>query len=477
MIKIINFITKKIVKFLQCCVIFFLIDLKSYKETHGDLNKINIFYLVFHIVDFGLYENRIFIFRKLPKIIIQILIFTLIILKALSEGRLIYFISRSINLVKKKKTKELKLKIANLSDLFFINNYPIYLEEEKKYLNNLKTKKYNGNIKFSILVPIYKTDHKILKEMIESVENQLYENWELCLVDDNSKDKIIEKILIDKSNENKKIKVKLRSENGHISRATNDAYNMSTGEYICLMDHDDLISINALYEFYKVISKNNDVDMIYSDEDKIKNDKIRYDPYFKPDWSPESLEGSMYTAHFAAYKKSIVNKILKNNGPFDPDYDGAQDYDFVLRFTEHAKIIKHIPKILYHWRAIEGSTALSMDEKSYTLVSANKCLEKRIERMTGRKGVVKNSQYNGGFITKYNIEGNPLISIIIPTAGYKKKIRHNDKYLIINCIESIYSKTSYKNFEIVVVDNNDLDISIKNFLTEKNIKIISYLIH
>ena len=127
----------------------------------------------------------------------------------------------------------------------------------------------------------------------------------------------------------------------------------------------------------------------------------------------------------------------------------------------------HIPKILYHWRAIEGSTALSMDEKHYTLVSANKCLEKRIERMTGRKGVVKNSQYNGGFITKYNIEGNPLISIIIPTGGFKQKIRGKEKYLIINCIESIYSKISYKNFEIVVVDNNDLDISIKIFLKEK----------
>ena len=210
-------------------------------------------------------------------------------------------------------------------------------------------KSFKFKPKISIIVPVYNVDSKWLDKCIKSVVDQFYENWELCIHDDASTRKDTIKCLKKWAKSDFRIKISFGFVNQHISGASNSALKLATGEFMSLMDNDDEISPNALYEFISLLNKNRSIDMIYSDEDKIDMKDNRYEPFFKPDWSPEALEGCMYTAHLACYRMRIV-KIISG---FRSEYNGAQDYDFVLRFTEHAKKIAHIPKILYHWRAIK----------------------------------------------------------------------------------------------------------------------------
>jgi glycosyltransferase involved in cell wall biosynthesis len=296
--------------------------------------------------------------------------------------------------------------------------------------------------KFSIVMPVYNVEEKWLRCCIESVRAQIYQNWELCIADDCSTDKHIRIVLDEYSRVDSRIKVIYRTENGHIVKATNTALELATGDYMCLMDNDDEIPPHALFEFAKILNEDPSVDMIYSDEDKKNLDGVRYDPFFKPDWSPEALEGCMYTAHFACYRMSIVKEL----GGFRVGFEGAQDYDFVLRFTELAKKISHVPKILYHWRAIPGSTAASMGEKNYVVDAGVRALQDRVQRLNG-SGKVNVGKYVGSFDVRYDIKENDLVSIII----LSKQVE-----LTINAVRSVYSKNSYKNFEIVIVGKTPL---------------------
>ena len=305
--------------------------------------------------------------------------------------------------------------------------------------------------KFSIVVPVYNVNTKWLTRFIDSVREQIYSDWELCIADDKSTDPKIKSILDYYTQIDSRINVIYRNSNGHISKATNSAMELVTGEYICLMDHDDEIATHALYKFAQLLNTDNSIDMIYSDEDKLDLSGKRYEPFFKPDWSPEALEGCMYTAHFACYRTNIVNKI----GGFRSEFDGAQDYDFVLRFTEVAKKIAHIPEILYHWRAIPGSTAASMDNKNYVLDAAIRALNERAYRISGG-GQAKLGPYSGSFDLRYKIKNNPLVSIVIPSAGRTVNIGGKDVDLLSQVILSIYTNTTYRNFEVIIVDNNDL---------------------
>ena len=404
-----------------------------------------------------------FIFLKLIKLIRKKgLINTL---KKINETRIIFLKSGDFVIE--------KLPRMHYSTELELNKYKEFIEKEKKSIDENKIKeeikKFKYFPKFSIVVPVYNTKKVYLNEFIESVRNQYYPNWELCIADDFSDKSYIKPFLKKYTNKDKRIKTIFRERSGHISKCTNSALSLSTGEYICLMDHDDLIPQNALFEFAKKLNEDPKIDMIYSDEDKIDINYYRYEPFFKPSWSPETLEGCMYTAHFACYRTPIVKTL----GGFRSGFDGAQDYDFVLRFTEKTDKIVHIPKILYHWRAIPGSTAQSMDQKNYVLDSAVKALKERVQRMNG-EGIVKIGDYAGSFQTYYKLKGKPLISIIIPTAGYSKEIRSKKVNLLENVISSIYKKTNYRNFEIIVVDNNDLSEKTLDFLKEKNCKLTHF---
>ena len=320
--------------------------------------------------------------------------------------------------------------------------YKIWMEKNeltKEEIERQKAYKFNFSPKISIVVPMYNTDEIFFKELVESIENQTYSNWELCLADGSETQNESLKQYYEK---NKKIKYKFLNENKGISENTNKAIEMATGEYIGFLDHDDLISQDALFEMIKVINENQNAEFIYSDEDKIDEQYERFEPYFKPDYSPETLACNNYITHFVVVKKELLDRVGKLNSEFN----GAQDFDFVLRATSEAKDVVHISKILYHWRVHKSSTANVADAKPYAYEAGKKAVEAHLKR-TGRNGIVEDGQdVPGIYKIKYEIEGNPKVSILIPN---KDNIN-----LLKTCIDSILKLTTYKNYEIVVIENN-----------------------
>ena len=297
---------------------------------------------------------------------------------------------------------------------------------------------------FSILVPIYNTDPEYLLPMIESVQNQIYPHWQLCLVDDCSPKSYLKRILEHEALNDDRISIQLNEVNQGISVTTNDALAMAKGDYIALLDHDDEISIDALYENAKVINSTPDVGLIYSDEDKMDMQGQRLEAYFKPDYSPDLLHTNNYICHFTVIKKSIAEAL----GGFREGLDGSQDHDIIIRCAAAAKRIVHIPKILYHWRKIPGSTAVSYDSKSYAWEAGRKAVEDQLKKdETGVR--VEFGSLKGTYRVYREIKGTPLVSIVIP---------FNDKpELLDSCISSILNRSSYENFEIVGVSNNSTD--------------------
>lgn len=294
--------------------------------------------------------------------------------------------------------------------------------------------------KISVIVPVYNVLDKHLIPCIESVLNQVYENWELCLADDNSTWDNVKTTLAEYET-NERIKIVYRKENGHISRCTNSALEIATGEFVAFMDCDDLLRPNALYEVVKKLNEDPDLDFIYSDEDKVDDDgKNRHMPHFKPDWSPDTLMSHMYTCHFGVYRRSIVEEI----GGLRTGVEGAQDYDFTLRFTEKTDKIAHIDKILYHWRERKESTAINPAAKPYILEAAkNAKLDALKRRGLSAELELVDTMYQ--FRVNYISKKNPLVSIVIPS---------KDNFDILErCIRTLTSITEYKNYEIILVDN------------------------
>lgn len=325
--------------------------------------------------------------------------------------------------------------------------------EENNFKIEYKDFKYNPLI--SILIPVYNTDSYYLKECIDSVLNQSYKNFEICIADDNSTIEETINILHEYESIDERIKIVYRKENGNISKATNSALEIAKGEYIALLDNDDILAPNALYEIVLILNKDKNLDMIYTDEDKISLNGLRSCPNFKPDFSPDTLLSMNYICHFLILRKSIVNKL----GGFRSQFDGAQDYDMILRYTEETDKIYHISKILYHWRESINSTSLNLKNKSYALEKGKLVLENTLKR---RKinGKIKILEDIGRYQVEYQLDKEPKISIIIPT--------RNKANILNKCLMSIYEKTTYKNFEIIVIDNNSDEESLFDLL--KNYK-------
>lgn len=292
----------------------------------------------------------------------------------------------------------------------------------------------------SVVVPVYNVDTGMLRACIDSVKNQIYDNWELCLVDDCSTDEAVRETLRSYENQ-EKIKIRYREENGHISRATNDGIAMADGEFIALLDCDDVYSVDALYEVVKLLNEDAGYDFIYSDEDKLSEDGTkRRNPFFKPDWSPDTFMSLMYTCHLSVYRKTLLEEL----GGLRVGLEGSQDYDLVLRVMEKTKRIGHIPKILYHWREREESTANAISAKPYIIEATRKAKLDALERR-GAKGHLEYLPDIAMFRVVYEVTGNPKVSIIIPS---------KDNYDILRqCVTSIREVTRYQNYEIVIVDN------------------------
>jgi glycosyltransferase involved in cell wall biosynthesis len=323
--------------------------------------------------------------------------------------------------------------------------------------------------RISILMPTYNTPEALLRAAIESVLAQLYPDWELCIADDASSREHVREILDRYATRDPRVKVTYRDTTGHISAATNSALALASGEYVSLIDHDDLIPEHALFELVRQLNADPTLDMVYSDEDKVDTQGRRYDPFFKPDWSPDYLESCMYTAHLALYRKAIVERL----GGFRTGYDGAQDYDFVLRFTEQTDCIAHVPKVLYHWRAIPGSTATSMYSKDYAVASGIRALKDRLAR-TGRVGSVRGNAYPGCFDVRVQLPVTPLVSIVIPTAGRERIVRGTRLNLVSNCVRSLVAKTTYPSYEIIVVEDGDLRAEVRDVLLGHGCRLVTF---
>ena len=294
----------------------------------------------------------------------------------------------------------------------------------------------------SILIPVYNISRKYLSECLDSILAQHYENFEVCLADDCSTSEETLKTLKEYEEKDKRIRVVYRKENGHISKATNSALDIAKGEFIALMDDDDVLTPNALYEMVKVLNENKNYDFIYSDEDKMTEDGVRCHPHFKPNFSPDSFMGCNYICHFEIFRTSLMRKI----GGFRSEYVGAQDFDLFLRLIEQTtpERIYHIPKILYHWRMVEGSTAVTIESKEYAIENGRKAVEDHFKRL-GKDVTVTAPITSAYYLVNYNVRKEPLVSIIIPTKDLADKLDV--------CLNSIYTKTTYKNYEVIVVDN------------------------
>jgi len=342
------------------------------------------------------------------------------------------------------------------------------IENEKKCnISDIKNEIENFKYKplISIIMPTWNTPDYVLGIAIDSVQNQLYTNWELCIADGNSVADT-KKILKKYEKQDGKIKLILLNENEGISENSNKALSLATGEFIGLLDHDDELTDDALYEVVKLLQKHPEADLIYSDEDKIDVKGKRSDPFFKPDWSPDLLLSQNYISHFGIYRKKIINEI----GGFRKGYEGSQDYDLVIRFSEQTDRIFHIPKILYHWRMIPGSLAANPKAKEYAYANAKKTLADAMKRRRIPIESIKDIRYLGHYRIKYKIIENNKVSIIIPTKDNLKLLK--------KCINSILQKTEYENYEILIINNQSRkDETLKYFQEikeNKKIKIINY---
>ena len=300
---------------------------------------------------------------------------------------------------------------------------------------------------FSIVLPIYNTPMNYLKAAIDSVLAQTYQRWELCISDDcspNGEPKAYIEALAAKDN---RIKFVQRKENGHISENTNSAIALATGDYIAFMDHDDYLRADALFQNAKILNENRQIELLYSDEDKVNDIGEHFKPRFKPDWCPDSFLSQNYLCHFIVVKRAIVNDL----GGLRKGFEGSQDYDFLLRATEKTKHIYHIPMILYHWRSHDGSVAKNNFSKPYAFEAGQRAIEEALARR-GRPGTVTMiGHLKGLYAVRYAIRTFDKVSIVIPT---KNKANMCDELLA-----SIFEVTCYPNFEVIMVDNGSSEPS------------------
>lgn len=325
----------------------------------------------------------------------------------------------------------------------------------REELEKQRKKKWNYGPKISIIVPAYKTPEAFLRQLMDSLLAQTYANWELCIANASPEDASMEYVLKEYAKKDSRILWKKLEENKGIAENTNEAFAMATGEFAGLLDHDDLLAPNALYEVAKALETEPDIDVVYTDEDKVRGDEVleHFQPHLKPDFNIDLLRSNNYICHFFVVRKSLLEKT----GGFRREYDGAQDYDFIFRCTQAAGKIHHIPEILYHWRTHQSSTADNPESKLYAFEAGKRAIEENL-RQNGLIGEVSHTKDYGFYRVKYPVQGEPLVSIIIPNKDAKEDLE--------KCIQSILEKSSYTNYEILIVENNSTGEEIFSYYKE-----------
>ena len=300
----------------------------------------------------------------------------------------------------------------------------------------------------SVLMPVYNSDERWLRAAIGSVQDQTYSNWELCIADDRSSDPRVAVVLREIAARDRRVKLIFRDVNGHISAASNSALSLASGDFIVLLDHDDVLARHALAVVVHELNRHPDADIIYSDEDRLDQHGRRYDPYFKPDWNPELFLGQNLISHLGVYRTALVRQV----GGFREGLEGSQDYDMAFRVVEqsHPSRIRHIPMVLYHWRAIPGSAALGVEQKSYATDAARRAVHEHLVRTGVRAAIDSPPHAPYHQRVRYPLpEPRPHVTIVIPT---RDRLDHLSR-----CIASVLSRSTYGAFDIVIVDNGSVE--------------------
>jgi GT2 family glycosyltransferase len=305
----------------------------------------------------------------------------------------------------------------------------------------------------SVVVATYNTPERYLRAMLESVFAQAYERWELCIADDASSMPEVAAVLREYAARDSRVRVLFRTENGHISRATNSALSLASGEFVAFVDHDDLLSPDALYEIAAALARRPETDILYSDEDKIDDAGNFSEPHFKPDWCPESFLSRMYVGHLLVCRRTA----LEAAGAFRSDFDGSQDYDLVLRLSERTERIVHIPRVLYHWRVHAASTAAAASVKSYARGAAERALNAALERRgeIGRIEALPDSP--GVYGVRFEIGQVRRVSVIVPTRDHGAEVER--------CLKAALGHTAYPDLEVILVDNGSTDVTSLELFT------------
>ena len=331
--------------------------------------------------------------------------------------------------------------------------YQAYVPDQET-LEAQKKHKFDYRPLISIAVPAYQTPVEFLKQMIESLISQTYPEWELCIANASPDNEEMQRVLADYSAKDSRVRFCNLKENLGIAENTNRAFSMAKGEFMGLLDHDDLLAPNALYEIVQALQDHPQADALYTDEDKVTTElDEHFQPHLKPDFNLDLLRSNNYICHFFVVRRSIVEKA----GGFRKEFDGAQDYDFIFRCTENAREVLHVPEILYHWRTHKASTADNPASKMYAFEAGKRAIEANLER-TGTKGVVSHTQDLGFYRVKYPVQGKPLVSVIIPNKDEKETLQ--------TCMEMLNSNTSYQNFEIIIIENNSTTDEIFRYYKE-----------
>jgi GT2 family glycosyltransferase len=317
--------------------------------------------------------------------------------------------------------------------------------------------------RFSILTPTFETPADVLAATLKSVERQSFGDWELCLVDDASGAPHVREMLAAAAARDPRIRVHLRESNGGIVAGSNDALSMAEGEFVALLDHDDALHPDALALVGEAIDGVPDVDYVYTDEDKIDAAGHHQGPFFKPDWSPERMRTQMYTCHLSVMRRALVEEV----GGFDAEFEGSQDWDLVLRVTERARRVVHVPRVLYHWRTLPTSTAGGGEEaKPWAFEAGTRAIQAHCER-TGVPAVAeRDTEHPGVYRLHPRLTREPSVSIVIPTAGTVREVRYEQTVLVEHCARSILARSTYENYEIVVVADGSVDAGVRARLVD-----------
>ena len=331
--------------------------------------------------------------------------------------------------------------------------YEAYIPDEKQ-LDQQRHHKFAYEPLISVAVPAYHTPEKFLREMIDSLLAQTYRNWELCIANGSPDDQEMQKVLEEYAEEDRRVRFRNLDKNLGIAGNTNAALEMAVGQFVGLLDHDDLLAPNALYEIACALEKDRTLEAVYTDEDKVTTDlSEHYQPHLKPDFNLDLLRSNNYICHFFVVSRDIIQEV----GGFRQEFDGAQDHDFIFRCVEKAKNVGHVPEIVYHWRTHKASTADNPASKMYAFDAGKRAIEAHLKRM-GVQGEVSHTPDLGFFRVKYPVQGEPMVSIIIPNKDEKESLRA--------CIESIREKTEYTNYEILIVENNSTSDEIFEYYKE-----------